>query len=187
MAAGEVSWFCKIAKEWEEKAESGKQKAEWVIKIYARPHPGLLPREKGNGSAAAGESDAAGGWRVVCKSGRGLPHCRTLRADGCRLRLADGREFGCPADGQSVGRCVGRARRVVGRSAGLETRDTADWEVCGTSRGSRCGASSRGNDGRHRRLKQIIQSLVTSSPTIHIWCFFVLQDAARGRVPAETR
>ena len=41
---------------------------------------------------------------------------------------------------QSAGRSERRAHPASGRSAGWETRDTADWEVCGTP-GSSGGAS----------------------------------------------
>ena len=36
----------------------------------------------------------------------------------------------------AAGRCAGRARQVGERSAGWETRDTADLEVCGTKKTS---------------------------------------------------
>ena len=81
-----------------------------------------------------GGMDGRGGWMPARKSGRGLPHYRTLRTDGGRLILTDGREFGCPADGQSAGLSVGRARLIGERSAGWETRDTADLEACGTKK-----------------------------------------------------
>ena len=55
--------------------------------LHVRPHPGLFPQEKGNGSAGGGDGlDGWGGRMMARKSARGLAHYRTLRAVRGQLR-----------------------------------------------------------------------------------------------------
>jgi hypothetical protein len=52
---------------------------------------------------------------------------------------------------QSACLSAGRARRVGGRSAGWETRDTADLEVCGTKKAPTTLGGTRGHAAKKQR------------------------------------
>ena len=83
-----------------------------------RPHPGLLPQEKGNGSAVVEGLDDRGGRGLARKSGRGLPHYRTLRADGGLPANEGWWTVGGAADGQSARQRTASPRHVAGRGGG---------------------------------------------------------------------
>ena len=63
--------------------------------------------------------DDRGGRMIARKSGRGLPHYRTRRADAC-LPAKDGwGTLGAPADGLSARQRTASPRHVAGRGGGM--------------------------------------------------------------------
>jgi hypothetical protein len=133
-----------------------------IIRVNARPahEPGRESSSCGNNpcppsprpSPPGGEwfdrwldrLDNRDGQMVARKSARGLAH-RTLRADRSvprwpatdshgQIPVALDYQSCWIADFQSSGLSAGRTRQIGDRSAGWETRDTADLEVCGTKK-----------------------------------------------------
>jgi hypothetical protein len=123
----------------------------------------------------------AGGARTLWASGAG----------GSQVSQPTG-----PPIFQSAGLFAGRARQVDERSAGWETRDTADWEVCGTKKTPiRCSAErgsfhpgllppEKGNGwaGGGRAGRIVPRSVVSWPPLTGTWANSKIQSSRKNQI-----
>ena len=79
--------------------------------------PAFSPRRRGMVRPVVEGLEDQGGRMIARKSGRGLPHYRTLRADACLPAKEGWWTLGAPADGQSARQRTASPRHVAGRGS----------------------------------------------------------------------